>query len=420
MKFFLPLFLASIMAASAVKPAISTLSTGDRAQLMKELAQWHQTYGSIAEAKGLLPIESASSSKMDDYLQRFYNNKLAIEEARRNNPKANFSSDHPFALLSEDEFKKYVGRTFESGKQALDTLPIEQPEAASVLATSVDWTTSSCMPAIRDQGQCGACWAFSATGVAEMGHCIVTGNLYVLSEQQVTSCSTNGGSQGCDGGYPWYAIDYTTGGLCLDSDWPYTSGKTKQTGSCSNSCTRKSLSIGKSVRVQGEDALAMALNTQPVSVTVEAGNSVWQNYQGGVITQCPGAQSDHAVIAVGYDGESYKVRNSWGSSWGEGGYIRLERGVGGVGTCNVVDAVSYPKLSTTKPTTSPSTQPSSKPTTAKPSTTKGTTAKPTTAVPSLCGSCTACYYPDGDSCYTDFSKSDCNYYSSDFVYNNSV
>ncbi|CAK4096338.1 unnamed protein product [Aphanomyces euteiches] len=250
MKVFLPLFLTSIMTASAVKPTISTLSTGDRAQLMKELAQWHQTYGSIAEAKGLLPItvDSASSTKMDVYLQRFYNNKLAIQQARRNNPKANFSSDHPFALLSEDEFKKYVGRTFENGKQALDALPIQQPEVASVLATS--------------------------TGVAEMGHCIVTGNLYVLSEQQVTSCSTNGGSQGCDGGYPWYAIDFTTEGLCWESDWPYTSGKTKQTGS------------------------------RCVSVTVEAGNSVWQNYQGGVVTQCPGAQSDHAVIAVGYDGES--------------------------------------------------------------------------------------------------------------------
>ncbi|CAK4685129.1 hypothetical protein LEN26_016665 [Aphanomyces euteiches] len=220
MKFVLLLFLASIMAASTVKPTISTLSTSDRAQLMKELAQWHQTYSSIAQAKGLLPIpvESASSTKMDDYLQRFYNNKLAIQQARSNDLKANFSSDHPFALLSEDEFKQFVGRTFENGKQALDALPIEQPEVAYVLATS--------------------------TGVAEMGHCIVTGNLYVLSEQQVTSCSTNGGSQGCDGGYPWYAIDYTTGGLCLDSDWPYTSGKTKQTGSCSNSCVKKSLSIG--------------------------------------------------------------------------------------------------------------------------------------------------------------------------------
>ncbi|KAF0690849.1 Aste57867_17804 [Aphanomyces stellatus] len=121
-------------------------------------------------------------------------------------------------------------------------------------------------------------------GVSEMGHCIVTSQQFVLSEQQVTSCSTDGGSPG-------------------SSDWSFT-------GSCSNKCTKKKLSIGTSVSISGDDTLATALNTQPVSVSVEAGNSVWQNYQGDVVTQCPGAQSDHAVIAVGYDGQSYKVRNS--------------------------------------------------------------------------------------------------------------
>ncbi|KAF0711142.1 hypothetical protein As57867_005360, partial [Aphanomyces stellatus] len=135
------------------------------------------------------------------------------------------------------------------------------------------------------------------------------------------------------------------------SDWPYTSGDSGVTGSCNNNCAKKKLAIGKAVSVHGETALVTTLNTQPAAVIVEAGNSVWQNYQGGIITQCPGARSDHAVIAVGYDGESYKVRNSWGASWGEAGYIRLQRNAGGKGMCNVVSDIEFPQLGSTPATT---------------------------------------------------------------------
>ncbi|KAF0703481.1 hypothetical protein As57867_007598, partial [Aphanomyces stellatus] len=128
-----------------------------------------------------------------------------------------------------------------------------------------------------------------------------TGQLLSLSVQQVTSCSTEGGSQGCQGGFPWYAIDYVhQNGLCLESAWPYTA----QTGSCNRQCTKQQLQIGANVRGYGESGLVNGLNNQPVSVVVEAGNNVWKNYRGGVVSQCPGAQSDHAVIAVAYDGQS--------------------------------------------------------------------------------------------------------------------
>ncbi|KAF0682272.1 hypothetical protein As57867_025494, partial [Aphanomyces stellatus] len=153
-----------------------------------------------------------------------------------------------------------------------------------------------------------------------MGHCVATGELLDLSEQQVTSCSTEGGSMGCMGGWPAHALNYVaTTGLCMESNWPYKSGQSGDTGSCSNNCAKKKLAIGKSVGVKGEAALVTTLNTQPASVLVEAGNSIWMNYQGGIVTQCPGAENDHAVVAVGYDGESYKLRNSWGTNWGEDG-----------------------------------------------------------------------------------------------------
>ncbi|ETV98839.1 hypothetical protein H310_08340 [Aphanomyces invadans] len=177
------------------------------------------------------------------------------------------------------------------------------------------------------------------------------------------------------------------------------------TGTCdSNSCTKRQLSIGATVRVTGEAALDTALNTQPVSVLVEAGNAVWQNYRSGVVTQCPGAYSDHAVVAVGYDGTSYKLRNSWSTSWGEAGHIRLKRGVSGLGMCNVAEDVVFPQIgggpnptvspTPTKPTTSPS---------------------PTSAQPDVCANCSGCYYPAGDQCLpAEYTKADCDYYQADF------
>ncbi|OQS04738.1 cysteine protease family C01A, partial [Thraustotheca clavata] len=243
--------------------------------------------------------------------------------------------------------------------------------AAANADGEVDWTTSKCVNAVKNQGQCGSCWAFSGTGTVESAHCIATGTLLNLSDQQVTSCAKAAGN-GCDGGLEDKAITWIhdNGGLCLEKDYPYTSGSSGQTGSCQSSCSKQKLSIGATVNIKGEGALETALNTQPISVAVEAGNDVWQYYKGGVVTHCPGAQSDHAVIAVGYGSENgknfFKIRNSWGANWGEKGYIRLQRGVGGKGMCNVAEEPAYPKISvspTSKPTDAPYTpQPTGNPT----------------------------------------------------------
>ncbi|RHY25941.1 hypothetical protein DYB32_007999 [Aphanomyces invadans] len=244
----------------------------------------------------------------------------------------------------------------------------------------------------------------------------MTGELLDLSEQQVVSCSTNGYNMGCNGGFEDAALDYITAeGVCLESDYPYTSGDANDTGVCSNSCGKIKLQVGSTVRVNGEVDTIMALNYQPVSVAVEAGNAEWMNYRSGIITQCPGAISDHAVIAVGYDPWSIKIRNSWGADWGEAGHIRLQRGGAGKGTCNVVEFVSFPNIGgvTPKPTPAPTT------TTAKPKTTtpqpKPTTTQTPAPRPVVCGSCTQCYYPAASQCLgAEYDKNSCDNYSSTY------
>ncbi|ETV90091.1 hypothetical protein H310_13513 [Aphanomyces invadans] len=369
MKLFVALVAAS---AAASKQFVSTLSAEERSVLRAELAAWRKEFEPAAAAQGVLPQAMMSMSPHDaedDALQRFYDNKLAIEEARRNNPEATFDYNNPFALMTQAEFNKFVeGMSLQESRSAFRSLPEADLNVSSVKAASVDWTTNKCVnPVIGSQGLCNTGYVFAAVGAAEMAHCLVTGKRLDLSEQQVTSCSTEYGTAGCYGGLPQGAMTYLSkDGLCLESDYPYVSGLIGLTGTCqSHSCTKQKLSIGATVYTWSEEALDTALNTQPVAVSVEAGNIDWKNYREGVITHCPGSSSDHAVVAVGYDEKSYKLRNSWGDTWGERGYIRLQRGVGGRGMCNVAENIVYPKINRT----------------------------PAPPRPAQCGSCTGCFYP---------------------------
>ncbi|CAK4842188.1 unnamed protein product, partial [Aphanomyces euteiches] len=332
------LFLPTLSTSALARVAYSSLGVDEQADVKQQLAKWKTLYAPLATKHGFVPetgIESVSvvDSHTDEELARFHNTLQDVATAQKNNPHAVFSPFNVFALLTPAEFSKifqnsFVARNVSAGQ------PLRALESTvSAGGGSIDWSTSTCSSPVKDQGDCGDCWAFSAVGTAEFAHCIATGENLDLSEQQVASCDT--ASSGCNGGYPSAAIDYQhNGGICLESAYPYTSGTTGQTGSCQSSCTKKTLSIGETVQTEGEDPLVAALNKQPVSVVVEAGNEVWRNYKSGVVTQCPGKQSDHAVIAVGYGTSThdyFKIKNSWGAQWGDSGYIYLQRGVGGKG-----------------------------------------------------------------------------------------
>jgi C1A family cysteine protease len=237
-----------------------------------------------------------------------------------------------FTHLSLEEFQAQF--TGGKGGSALgsDDAHLGELEVKSEIASSVDWSTdSSVVNPVKDQGQCGSCWAFSAVGTVESAYALAAGKLGSYAEQQLVDCDTTGGSQGCNGGFNQYGISYIgSTGIASESSYPYTATD----GSCRASSVSKELPAGTVAGYQSvgknNAALQSALNSSPVSITVDADNT-WQSYRSGVLSQSCGlfGQIDHAVIAVGYDSsaDTFKIRNSWGASWGEAGYVRISNSV---------------------------------------------------------------------------------------------
>jgi len=208
-----------------------------------------------------------------------------------------------------------------------------------VIGDSLDWRTSGAVTPIKDQGQCGSCWAFSTTGSVEGANKIKSGSLQSVSEQQLVDCAGSSGNQGCNGGLMDDAFEYIikNKGIGSEASYPYTArdGKCKQVASVAT--VSKYTDVGKN----DEAGLMTAVNIEPVSVAVDAAS--WQTYRKGVMSGLCGKQLDHGVLLIGYgtDGSQdyWLVKNSWGTSWGESGTIRLIRNKN---ECGIAAAASYP------------------------------------------------------------------------------
>ena len=252
------------------------------------------------------------------------------------------SSLNKFADLTEEEFiTKYTGLKYDANTPK-NYKTIESANQNG----NVDWREKGAVNAVKDQGQCGSCWAFSATSALESAWFLAHSELFDLSEQQLVDCAGVTGNEGCNGGLMDDAFKYIQlyGGQDLSRDYPYTAldGKCKavKTG------VKANLKGWTDVPQNNCEQLVSALTVQPTSVAIAANAIMF--YTGGVFANARcGTGLNHGVTAVGYgtEGESnyFIVRNSWGASWGEKGYIRMSRdGQATSGICGICMAASYP------------------------------------------------------------------------------
>ncbi|XP_045814068.1 ervatamin-C-like [Trifolium pratense] len=254
-------------------------------------------------------------------------------------------TDNKFAYLTNEEFRStYMGLTTTLHSHNTGFRYDEHGN----LPKSKDWRKEGAVTKIKDQGECGSCWAFSAVAAVEGIHKIKSGKLVSLSEQELVDCDVKNGNQGCQGGLMEDAFTFiiNNGGLTTEKDYPY-EGKD---GTCNKEKAAHhaaSISGYEVVPAGNETKLKAAAAHQPVSVAIDAGSYLFQLYSEGVFSGLCGKQLNHGVNVVGYgEANSVKywiVRNSWGAEWGESGYIRMKRGTFDKdGLCGIAKLASYP------------------------------------------------------------------------------
>lgn len=222
------------------------------------------------------------------------------------------------------------------------------PDESVVLPDNIDWNEKGAVTPVKNQGACGSCWAFSSTGALEGQHFRKTGKLVSLSEQNLVDCSQHYGNHGCHGGWMDSAFKYVRDNHGIDTEDSYPYEHVDRT------CRFNNATIGADdvgymdIRRGSEDALKKALATVgPVSIAIDADVRTFMHYHTGVYndSDCSPHKLDHGVLAVGYgvteEGVDYwLVKNSWGSHWGDNGYIKIARNQGNI--CGVASAASFP------------------------------------------------------------------------------
>jgi C1A family cysteine protease len=295
-----------------------------------------------------------------EFLQRleiFAKNFDFIESHNSNTKNTYKLGLNQFAHLTFDEFLDTVhinGASPPNLRRAPADFLHTAPSNLSELPAEVDHVAAGAVTAVKNQGSCGSCWAFSTVGAIESAYKLKHGDLKTFSEQEIVSCDIGGDDLGCNGGWMDSAFEWvkSNGGITTSDAYPYTSGTGGKTGTCKTTGYENDPKTAPQsytdVQTGSVTALQSAVALQPVSIAIQANQLAFQFYQSGVLTGKCGQRLDHGVLLVGYGTDSssgldfWKIKNSWGSTWGEGGYIRILRSSDDL--CGVLDAPSYPNL----------------------------------------------------------------------------
>jgi len=255
----------------------------------------------------------------------FIQNYEKVQRLNAEHETARFALNQFSDLTSHEFAVQYASGTSDVTNEKFLAANTKSVKIDGGLPDSVDWRNKGAVTPVKNQGNCGSCWSFSATGVLEGFYFVNNGKLLSFAEQQLVDCDTDI-NQGCNGGLAYRAVAYVAQkGIELESDYPYTA----KDGSCKYDASKALKFAGgySMVTPQSSDQLKAALVNSPVAVSVQADQDVFQFYKSGVVTKNCGASLNHAVLAVGYQKlaltDAFIVKNSWGTSWGQDGYIYL-------------------------------------------------------------------------------------------------
>jgi len=323
MKFAFTVLAAGAVLGSAIEMAENAADDVDYSTFIQYMNDYSKTYSNQAE-----------------FLGRFFifkqNLKLAAQRNLKGTEKHGITK---FMDIHPDEFtQKFKGHKAHTIAADAPRKTFKNVTVTPSTLASINWVTKGATTPVKNQGQCGSCWAFSATEQIESDIFLSTGVLNVLSPQQIVSCDTV--DLGCNGGNTDTAYQYvmSAGGMEPITDYAYTSGNTEVTGTCTFTKADIVTDITGysyvSTTAKEEAQIMTQIEQSPISICVDA--TIWQTYTSGIITAASdcGTQLDHCVQMVGAvsaadssTGQAYYiVRNSWATDWGEAGYINLAAG----------------------------------------------------------------------------------------------
>jgi C1A family cysteine protease len=326
----------------------TTTDASDDDAMSTKFSQWKAKYK-----------KQYSSDTEENYRFRIFKQNYQFIQSHMKEERSYSIGTTEFADWTTEEFKsRYLGANPPSirsssvslgGQESSTTPSVGVSVGVSTNPAALDWRLKKVVTPVKNQGSCGSCWAFSAAAALESVYAIRTGQLYNLSTQQLVDCTVSLGNAGCSGGWMDTAFKYTkTNGTELWTDYPYVARDQK----CAYNSSKVVFKNKGWVNIQknNETAMEMAVALQPISIALKADASVFQLYKSGVInsTAC-GTTINHAVTIVGYNNTAsppyWIIKNSWGTSWGEKGYVRIFKqlnGTLGKGICGLAQYPSYP------------------------------------------------------------------------------